>query len=64
MLVEQIYEKDIHEKLIDLSTRNASIYIPKSLDYHRSPKLGVQVNLNKFKHSFLEFLTSRQLCYH
>lgn len=43
MLVEQVPENDINDKSIDLSTRNASVYLPNNLDYRRSSKLGIQV---------------------
>jgi hypothetical protein len=44
IFVEQIYQKDIEDKFIDLNTRNASIYLPKNLAFLSSDLLGIQVN--------------------
>ncbi len=64
MLVEQIYQESIQEKLIDLFTRNASIQFPKNLTFRPSHQLGVRVNSTKQNLSNKLFFSSRQHFYH
>ncbi len=56
MFIQQIYEKDIENKSIDLKTRNASIYLPKKLAIPQSDELGIQVNSFELNHSIEYFV--------
>ncbi len=56
MFIQQIYEKNIEDKSIDLKTRNASIYLPKKLAIPQSDELGIQVNSFELNHSIEYFV--------
>jgi hypothetical protein len=56
MFIQQIYEKDIENKSIDLKTRNASIYLPKKLAIPQSDVLGIQVNSFQLNYSIEYFV--------